>query len=259
MLTAAAAGLEARGRHPFFQGVVEDYLARLGLGGAERVLDLGCGTALAARAIARRFPSGPPVAAVDISEHLLGIARRMAAEEGCADRIAFHAGDAHRLAFPDGSFDVVLMHTLLSHVASPAAVLVEAHRLLRPGGGRLVVFDGDQASLTFATDAPDGGEASDRVLQRAGAAHPRVMRAMPRLLADAGYRLLGMRSYPVTDIGRADFFRSALSSLAGQLPATGAMSARQAADLAERLRRASEGNRFFGAMTFYTYIAVRAG
>jgi ubiquinone/menaquinone biosynthesis C-methylase UbiE len=189
---------------------------------------------------------------VDISERLLVIARRLAAEEGCADRIAFQAGDAHRLAFTDGGFDVVLMHTLLSHVASPAAVLAEAHRLLRPGGGRLVVFDGDQASLTFATDAADGGEASDRALQRAGAAHPRVMRA-------PGYRLLGMRSYAVTDVGRADFFRAALSSLAGLLPTTGAMSAHQAADLAERLRRASEGNRFFGAMTFYTYIAARPG
>jgi trans-aconitate methyltransferase len=62
VLAAAAAGLEARGRHPFFQGVVEDYLARLRLTGTERVLDLGCGTALAARALAHRFPSGPPVA-----------------------------------------------------------------------------------------------------------------------------------------------------------------------------------------------------
>jgi SAM-dependent methyltransferase len=259
VLAAAAAGLEARGRHPFFQGVVEDYLARLRLTGAEKVLDLGCGTAVAARALARHCPLGPTIAAVDISEHLLGIARRMAVEEGCADRIAFHVGDGHRLAFSDGGFDVVLMHTLLSHVATPAAVLAETHRLLRPGAGRLVVFDGDQASVTLATDALDGGEASDRALQRAGAAHPRVMRAMPGLLADSGYRLLGMRSYPVTDVGRADFFRPALSSLAEVLPKTGAMSARGAADLTERLRRASEGNRFFGAMTFYTYIAVRTG
>lgn len=85
------------------------------------------------------------------------------------------------------------------------------------------------------------------------------MRAMPRLLSDAGYRLLGMRRYPVTDVGRADFFCPALSSLAGLLPKTGAMSVRQAADLGERLRRASEESHFFGAMTFYTYIAARRG
>ncbi len=55
------------------------------------------------------------------------------------------------------------MHTLISHVADPASVLAEARRLLRPGG-RLAVFDGDYASLTCATDAPDGGEATDRAV-----------------------------------------------------------------------------------------------
>jgi len=65
-------------------------------------------------------------------------------------------------------------------------VLAEGRRLLRPGTGRLVVVDGDYASLTLATDAPEGGEATDRAVQRGIIAQPRVMRAMPRLLAEPG-------------------------------------------------------------------------
>lgn len=54
-----------------------------------------------------------------------------------------------------GDFDVVVMHTLVSHVAQPEAVLAEGAPLLKPGTGRLAIFDGDYASMTFATDAPD--------------------------------------------------------------------------------------------------------
>jgi hypothetical protein len=33
--------------------------------------------------------------------------------------------DAHGLGLPEGGFDVVIMHTLVSHVADPASVLAE--------------------------------------------------------------------------------------------------------------------------------------
>ena len=62
------------------------------------------------------------------------MARRLAREEGLAGRIDFRTGDAHGLGLPRGGFDVVVMHTLVSHVADPATVLAEGHRLLRPGG-----------------------------------------------------------------------------------------------------------------------------
>ena len=70
-----------------------------------------------------------------------------------SSRIGFRVGDAHELAgFVDETFDVVVMHTLASHVAEPATVLAEPRRLLPPGG-RLVVFDGDYASTTFGVSA----------------------------------------------------------------------------------------------------------
>jgi ubiquinone/menaquinone biosynthesis C-methylase UbiE len=49
----------------------------------------------------------------------------------------------------DGEFDIVILHTLISHADDPARVLGEARRVVRPGG-TVAVFDGDYASLTFA-------------------------------------------------------------------------------------------------------------
>lgn len=256
-LQAIAARLEARGQHPFFRRVIDDYMAELAPDAAAVMLDLGCGTGVAARAIARRGGLAAPITAIDISAPFIDMARRLAADEGVGERIDFRTGDAHGLGLPDGGFDVVFMHTLISHVADPASVLAEARRLLRSDVGRLVVFDGDYASLTFATDATDAGEATDRAVQATVVANPRVMRRMPALLADAGYELLWSRGYLAADIGRADFFAPSVASFRVLLPRAGAMAEADAAAFADKLEQASAKDRFFAASNFYSYIARR--
>jgi SAM-dependent methyltransferase len=258
-LAAIAARLEARGKHPFFARVIGDYMDALGLSGPEAILDLGCGTGVAARAIVRRPEvKGPPVTAIDISAHLVELGRKLADEEGLAARVDFRVGDAHGLGLPEGGFDAVVMHTLVSHVADPATVLAEGRRLLRPGG-RLVVFDGDYASFTMATDAPDRGAETDRVLHGALFSQLRVMRAMPGLLAEGGFDLGWSRAYVMADIGRAEFWASTVASLRVLLPRTGAMTAPEAAGFADGLERASAEGRFFAASNFYAFVARRGG
>jgi ubiquinone/menaquinone biosynthesis C-methylase UbiE len=256
-LDVMAERLEARGKHPFFARAIGDYMDELGLRGPGSLLDLGCGTGVAARTIARRAEVQGPITAIDISPHLIEAARHLAEQEGLGGRIDFRTGDAHGLGLPDGGFDVVVMHTLISHVANPAAVLAEGRRLLRPGTGRLVVFDGDYASLTMATDAPDGGEATDRAVQQGIIAQPRVMRAMPRLLANTVLDLIWSHAYVVADIGRADYFAPLITSLRVLLPKVGVMTEAEADVFADALDRASDENRFFGASNFYTYMAQR--
>ena len=46
--------LEARGQHPTFQRMLHEYLEAMDIDQAATVLDLGCGTGVAARAIAAR-------------------------------------------------------------------------------------------------------------------------------------------------------------------------------------------------------------
>jgi SAM-dependent methyltransferase len=256
-IEAIAARLEARKQHPLFLRAIDDYMDALALTGPEAILDLGCGTGVAARVIACRPDLTGPITAVDVSAELVARGRHAAEAEGLGGRIEFHVGDAHGLAgFADAAFDVVVMHTLVSHVAEPAVVLAEARRLLRPGG-RLVVFDGDYASTTFATDAPDGGAATDRIVQGALIAQPRIMRAMPRLLAEAGFALRWSRGWLAMDVGRADFTAPGLPSLRVLLPRTGAMTQSEADAYVDGLERASAENRFFGGYALYACIAMR--
>jgi SAM-dependent methyltransferase len=43
-------------------------------------------------------------------------------------------GDLHRLPFEDSSFSLVTANMVMEHVADPAVLLAEVHRVLRPGG-----------------------------------------------------------------------------------------------------------------------------
>jgi ubiquinone/menaquinone biosynthesis C-methylase UbiE len=253
-LLAIAARLEARAKHGFFRQVVGDYLSALELSGSESVLDLGCGTGAIARMIASRDDCNGRITAIDISPYLVETGKRLASEEGLAGKIDFLTGDAHSMSELRGQFDVLIMHTLVSHVVDPSTVLHEARRLLHPEG-RIVVFDGDFDSLTYATDAPDGGAETDRLQAIAGHTQGRVMRLMPRLLSDNGFRLEWSRAYVAADIGRADFWSSSLPALRVLLPSAGVMSEREAGDYVDKLESASMNNTFFASCNFYTMIA----
>ena len=118
------------------------------------MLALGCGTGVEVRALRRRV--GPPVALVGNRPQQCARRARSSANgetRGLSENVEYVTGDAHDLPYSDGEFDVVTLHTLISHVEDPGRVLAEACRVLRPGG-TVAVFDGDYASLTFAHPTP---------------------------------------------------------------------------------------------------------
>jgi SAM-dependent methyltransferase len=129
--------------------VREEYLTLLDVAPRARVLDVGCGSGGATRAIAKRVgPEGRAVG-IDASPALLEVARELAEKAGLSDAIEFKAGDCRALPFPDASFDVVLAATTLSHVPDPDRALSEMVRVARPGG-RVGVFDVDGDLTLFA-------------------------------------------------------------------------------------------------------------
>jgi SAM-dependent methyltransferase len=78
-------------------------LAALGIGRpAQKILDLGTGTGVLARAFARR---GAVVTGVDIAPNQVAAATSLAAQQGLD--IAFQVCPAEAIDFPDTSFDVI--------------------------------------------------------------------------------------------------------------------------------------------------------
>jgi SAM-dependent methyltransferase len=103
------------------------------------VLEVGSGSG--GPAVHLASARGCRVTGVDINEHGIVNGRRIAAERGLTDRVAFEHVDASRpLPFGAASFDVVLSNDSMCHIANRRAVLDDWHRLLRPGG-RLLFTD----------------------------------------------------------------------------------------------------------------------
>lgn len=255
-LDVMIARLETRGRQPRFVQMMREYLDAMAIVRAGSVLDLGCGTGVVSRAIAALEGFAGRVLGIDISPYLVAAAERFAQQEGIAHAVEFRCGDSRGLSFADGAFDAAVAHTLLSHVQDPLAVLREIARVVR-SGGKVGIFDGDYASMTFGSDDPEQGRADDEAIAAAIVTQPRVMRQMPQLLRDAGLRLERSFPYLVADIGRADFFAPTLQSFLKLLPKAGAMSERRVQDFVAAMTRRSDQGVFFGACNFYGYVATR--
>ena len=125
-----------------------EILRELGLGGDERVLDMGCGRGAVLLLVAKLLPRGRAVgvdlwSTADQSGNRPDVTLRNAEIEGVADRVELHTGDMRELPFADDSFDVVLSSLAIHNIADAAGrarAVEQAARVVRPGG-RLAIAD----------------------------------------------------------------------------------------------------------------------
>lgn len=100
------------------------------------VLEVGSGGGFNAETFLRRFP-GWRVTATDYDPEMVALARPRLTRFG--DRVVLRQADATSLPYADASFDLVLSIGVLHHVGAWEKALVEAARVLRPGGALLAV------------------------------------------------------------------------------------------------------------------------
>lgn len=108
----------------------------VGEGPIGRLLDIGTGTG---RILELLAPHCEHSVGLDVDHGMLQLARA-ALGEAHLSRAAVRHGDLHRPPFGAGGFDVAVMHHVLHLLDDPGAAVVDATRLLRPGG-RLLVAD----------------------------------------------------------------------------------------------------------------------
>jgi ArsR family transcriptional regulator len=84
-------------------------------------------------------PSASSALGIDRSPEMLRLARAKLAAAGL-EQVELRQGDIYALNLQDGIADTVLLHQVLHYAQQPEAALIEAARLLSPGG-RLLVAD----------------------------------------------------------------------------------------------------------------------
>lgn len=251
-----AARLESRAQDDVFARLLDQWLARLTWPPKARVLELGCGTGAVLRSLARRGDFTGTAVGVDQCRPFIDIASALAQTEGVADQLAFQIGDAHKLDFPAESFDIVIAHTLISHVTAPIIVLSEMARVVRRGG-IVVVFDGDYASLTYAYRDHSFGQRMDAALANSTFNNPRIMRDLPRLLPGLCLELDSAWGETVVEIGQASYFKSFAETYVPYVKKSGTLP-KQSIDAWHREQRdAMENGTFFAACNYYTFLARR--
>jgi len=109
------------------------------LGEGETVLDLGSGGGIDVILSAKRVGSTGVAYGLDMTDEMLALARRNAAEAGVVNT-HFLKGVIEEIPLPADSIDVVISNCVINLSVDKPAVLTEIARVLKPGG-RLGVSD----------------------------------------------------------------------------------------------------------------------
>jgi ubiquinone/menaquinone biosynthesis C-methylase UbiE len=236
--------MELRATEPAQQAMLAAYLDDLDLPAGAKVVEIGCGTGAISRAVAARRGIGE-VTGVDPSPAFIDRARGLAA--GLAN-ISFRQGNGRDLPLPDASYDLAVLHTVLSHAPDPQDVLAEAFRVLHQGG-QLAVFDGDYNTMSVATGEVDPLQACVVAMMQNFLNDPWIVRRLPGMIATAGFTGTRLRSHGYAQTTDPAYLLSIVDRGTDALVADG----RIGAELGEALK--GEARRRVTAGSFFGYIA----
>jgi ubiquinone/menaquinone biosynthesis C-methylase UbiE len=249
--------LELRGAQPHQRRLRQAFLAFAGIRRGTRVLDVGCGTGVVTRDLARRVGSGGAVVGVDPSRALVREARRGARRDAGGAARSFRVGDGLRLPFRPASFDAALAVTVLLHVPQSDRVLAEMGRVTRPGG-RVAVLDQDFGTL--AIDLPDRA-LTRRILDGHAEryyANPWSGRTLVRRLRSAGFRRVRGRAFVVVEPRYDEYVRSLLARRVDLTSRWGLITPVEGRRWLESADAAATRGEFYMSLNYYGAAGVRA-
>ena len=251
--------LERRGSHPQQQAIRQAYLDGLGSLGGLKVLDVGCGTGVVTRELARRVGPNGSVVGSDPTPGLIEVARQLATDEGHPGLI-FEVQDGRALPYADASFDLVCAVTVLSHVPAREKVLQEIARVTRPGG-RVLIVDGDFAANQLEHPDKDTTAKIVAAWRASTVDDPYLTHCLGPLLEGVGLRPRSVNGHVHIEAGRVDeatsFMWQWVLFAAQQAVNAGAITDAESKTWIEQVRDMNQRNLLFGSITFVSVICDR--
>lgn len=158
------------------------------------LLDIGCGVGHDAKVLASFVGKTGLVVGIDKSKVMIQEAKRRFRRTALP--IEFYPCDAHKLDFPANKFNGSVCFSVLTHCEQPAAVISEAHRVLRPRG-RLVAFEPDWDSLVISTGEQSSDELLTSILKKS-VYHGGIAHQLPNLFTQCRFQFVTVQTIALT-------------------------------------------------------------
>lgn len=242
--------LETRGLDPRQQEMRKTFLSDVAFPPNARVLEVGCGTGVLTRLIARQTGVGM-VVGVDPAPTFLNKARELAA---ALPNVAFREADGRSLPFENEAFDVVVFDSTLSHVVGAERALAETFRVLG-AQGLLAAFDGDYATTTVALGDHDPLQTCVNAMMDVSVHDRWLVRRLPSLVGTCGFEVVRFRSHGYVETTGGAYMLTIVERGADILASSGRIDEDTAAALKVEAHRRVEAGTFFGHIAYASLTA----
>ena len=228
-------------------------IRQLNLASGESVLDIGCGPGYLCESMGEIVGRHGAVVGIDISTDLIAVGNRRKASTW----LSYAIGEATNLNHPVASFDVVVCTQVAEYVPDVDRVLLEAFRVLKPGG-RTIFVATDWDAVVWHSENPERMASVMRSWE-AHCAHPRLPRSMASRLAGAGFHLDGASVFPILNLRCDDdnYSKGLAEGIQNFVRNRNDVSAEQLDEWHREFERLSETGTYFFSTNRYIFRASR--
>ncbi len=250
-IKAFADSMDERQSDPTMEAIVAAYLDQLTLDTDTLTIEVGAGAGAVTRRIAAKA-AGKVIG----YEPSAGFVAEAVARAGAVPNLRFEQADGAQLPLDDGAVDIVVMHTVLTHVTDPAALIAEARRVLKVGG-QLVICDCDFSKASLASFPHDPLDACAKAFVAGFVTDPHVIAKAPGLVAGQGFEVQSFTITPRVINGTSQMVPWVVET-AKVMVAAGQIGQPLADALAAEYQRRLAAGTLYGFQAFGTLIATRA-
>lgn len=244
-----ADSMEDRQNDPIMEDIVAAYLAKLEFAKDSLTVEVGAG----AGAVTRRIAAAAAPQQVIGFEPSKGFVAEASARAAGVGNLRFEVADGTDLPLQDASADHLILHTVLTHVTEPAALLREAVRVLKPGG-TLVICDADFSKASLSSFENDPLDVCARAFVSDFVTDPHVVGKLRPLIQSAGLDLLDL-TMKSRVVAANEQMMAWVTEPMKQKVARGEIGQALADALAGEYRRRMEAGTLYGYQVFATALA----